>query len=236
MAAKKKTTAKPAPDVNAQYDAHKKRQAEYQRAISAAGREIGEIPKIVSPDRRAEAKEDLKFHLMTYHPRAFRLGFSKDHEELIEALQHVMLTGGKLVVAMPRGTGKTTIVTRSEGWAILHGHLRYGIYLAATDQKSQKGMIQLRREIENGEVLIEDFPEVCYPVRCLQGLQIDRPGKPVQASRHGWNGERSNWFSPPSQAVRPVDRLWNAAASQVPSHEARSMCCMTEKSSGRITV
>lgn len=150
----KKAAAAGEPDENAKYEAHRQRQAQYQRAISAAGREIGEIPAVVDPERKARAKDDLKFHLLTYHPRAFRLGFSKDHEELIEALQHVMLRGGKLCIAMPRGTGKTTVVTRAKGWGILHGHLRYGVFLAATDQKAQKGILQLRREIENSPILI----------------------------------------------------------------------------------
>lgn len=171
-----KASAAASPE-DERYEAHKRRQAQYQRAISAAGREIGEIPAIVDPDRRAKAKTDLKFHLLEYHPRAFRLGFSPDHEELIEALQHVMLHGGKLAIAMPRGTGKTTVVTRAMGWGILHGHLRYGVFLAATDQKAQKGILQLRREIENGEKLIEDFPEACYPVRCLRGIANRQAGQ-----------------------------------------------------------
>lgn len=175
----KKRAAKPAakPDENARYEAHKQRQAAIQRAISAAGREIGKIPQIVDPERRERAKNDLKFHLETYHPKAFRLGFSKDHEELIEALQHVMRGGGKLAIAMPRGTGKTTIVTRAMGWAILHGHLRYVVFIAATDTKAQKAMLQLRREIENSQILIEDFPEACYPVRCLRGIANRQAGQ-----------------------------------------------------------
>jgi hypothetical protein len=175
--AKKAAAAAGDPDDNAKYEAHKQRQAQYQRAISAAGREIGAIPAVVDPERRERAKTDLKFHLLTYHPRAFRLGFSKDHEELIEALQHVMLHGGKLAIAMPRGTGKTTVVTRAMGWAILHGHLKYVVFIAATDTKAQKAMLQLRREIENGETLIEDFPEACYPVRCLRGIANRQAGQ-----------------------------------------------------------
>ncbi len=160
-----------------EYEKHRKRQAELQRKISAAGREIGELPAIVDRKRRAKAKADLKFHLLTYHPRAFKLGFSADHEELIEALQHCMLHGGKLAVALPRGTGKTTITTRALGWGILHGIIRYGVFIAATDQKAQKGLLQLRREIENSETLIEDFPEVCYPVRCLNGIANRQAGQ-----------------------------------------------------------
>lgn len=173
---------------DAKYEAHKERQAGYQRAISAAGREIGQIPAIVDADRRAKAKESLRLHLLTYHPRAFKLGFSSDHEELIEALQHAMRHGGKLAIAMPRGTGKTTIVTRAMGWGILHGVIKYGILIAATDQKAQKGILQLRREIENGEALIEDFPEACYPVRCLRGITNRQAGQTSdgQPTRMEW--------------------------------------------------
>lgn len=170
-------TTATAPSDDERYAAHKQRQADYQRKISAAGREIGTVPAVVSPERRARAKASLKFHLQTYHPRAFKLGFSADHEELIEALQHCMLHGGKLAVALPRGTGKTTITTRALGWGILHGIIRYAVFIAATDQKAQKGLLQLRREIENGEQLIEDFPEACYPVRCLRGITNRQAGQ-----------------------------------------------------------
>ncbi len=176
------------PDENARYEAHKQRQAGYQRAISAAGREIGAIPAIVDPERRARAKDDLKFHLLTYHQRAFRLGFSHDHEETDRSFAARHDPRRETCDRNARGTGKTTVVTRAMGWGILHGHLRYGVFLAATDQKAQKGILQLRREIENGEMLIEDFRRPAIRSAVFEASRIVRPARPVAASRRGWNG------------------------------------------------
>ena len=161
-------------------DAHRKRAADYARRIREASREIGAIPDFVDPKRRARAAGDLRYHLETYHPNAFRLGWCADHLELIDDLQNVIQRGGKKSVAMPRGSGKTTIVVRAISWALLHGLRRFAVFLAATDPKAVDAADQLKTELETNQLLLEDFPEIAFPVRCLQSIANRAAGQTCQ--------------------------------------------------------
>jgi len=132
---------------------------------------------VVDGVRRESCRFDLRLYLETYTPNAVRLGWSDDHLELIDALQTILLYGGQLAIGMPRGTGKTTIVIRALAWAVSYGHHRFGVLIAATDPKARKALGGLRKEFETNDLLLEDFPEICFPVRCLQGIRNRQAGQ-----------------------------------------------------------
>lgn len=158
-------------------NAQRERSRNYQRRIAAAGREIGEIPPVFDPERKDACRHDLKLYLETYYAKAVRLGWSDDHLELIEALQKIILDGGQLAIGMPRGTGKTTIVIRAIAWALSYGHHRSAALVAATDPKARKALKGLKKEFQTKRELLEDFPEICFPIRCLQGINNRQGGQ-----------------------------------------------------------
>ena len=80
------------------------------RERNADVKEIGPPPKIVAQDRRDEGENSLRFFLLTYLEKLFGLTFSAAHERLMAQIESVILTGKRIVVAMPRGSGKTTIL------------------------------------------------------------------------------------------------------------------------------
>src|SRR5690606_2109530 len=92
-------------------------------------------PAIVDAERREACKYDLRRYLLTYHPLAFPLEFGEQHERLIEMTQRVILEGGQVVAAFPRGSGKTTIFMHAEIWATLYGHRRFPMLIASDDRK-----------------------------------------------------------------------------------------------------
>jgi len=57
------------------YERHKERTASRQRVASAGKREIGPIPKIVDPERRAACVQDLELGLETYCADVFVVGW-----------------------------------------------------------------------------------------------------------------------------------------------------------------
>ena len=159
------------------YEQHKKRAAALQLAITAAGKEIGGIPSVADPERKASCERNLQLWLETYCYEAVKLGWSEDHLELIRALQDVLLYGGQLAVGMPRGTGKSTIVSLAILWAVLYGHHRFVCLIAATDPKAKKLLVAIKKQVEINQLLLEDFPEVCYPIRCLGGVTNRQAGQ-----------------------------------------------------------
>ena len=163
--------------LNERYERHKKKASLLQRAISAAGREIGAIPAVLDSERKDNGRRNLRVWIEEYCARAVHLGWSQDHLELLEALETILLYGGQLAVGMPRGTGKTTIVTLALLWSVLYGHHRFVALIAATDPKAKKALTAIRKQIETNHQLLEDFPEVCYPVRCLKGITNKQAGQ-----------------------------------------------------------
>ena len=77
--------------------------------MSAAGRDIGAIPEVVSPKRRSECENDLRLFLETYFPKKFTFAWADCHLEIIRIIQVITEKGGQYALALPRGTGKSTI-------------------------------------------------------------------------------------------------------------------------------
>lgn len=179
------------PKFATSYERHKSRAALRQRRISATGREIGELPAVVDPARRARAGVDLEFALTTYFPRAFPMPFCDDHRQLISDLSSIIRYGGQKAVAMPRGSGKTTIFERAAIIAALFGYRRFLALLGANKPKAKKSFNTIKTEIETNELLLEDFPEVCYPVRKLEGIAQRGAGQLYRGLRTyiQWTGQ-----------------------------------------------
>lgn len=102
-----------------------------------------------------------------YLKARFDKPFEIPHLTLINRLETIILNGGKQAIAMPRGTGKTAIVVSSILWALVYGHCRYIVLIAANVKESRKLLRGLRRVLANNPLLIDDFPEICYPIKEL---------------------------------------------------------------------
>ncbi len=64
----------------------KKREAAARRSReeAAEGKDIGEIPRVKNPRRRAKCAKDLGLYLTTYYPETFPWPWSEDHLEQIK--------------------------------------------------------------------------------------------------------------------------------------------------------
>ncbi len=147
---------------------------EYQAALMrkkrASVREIGPIPAVVNPERRAACERDLERFLKTYFAERFPLPFSADHREIISSLQTTVLEGGLFAMAMPRGFGKTTIVEATAIWAAVYGHRRFVVPLGKIIGAGVEMLDSIKSELETNEELAADFPEVCTPIRKLERI------------------------------------------------------------------
>lgn len=140
------------------------------KAESKAGREIGELPDVQDPVRKESCRKNLRLFYETYFPHTFRTAWSEDHLRLIKKLQSAILAALDQAFAMPRGTGKSAMCERAVIWSALYGHRFYSMLLCANGPLAQKSLIKLQTELEQNELLAADFPEVCYPIACLQRI------------------------------------------------------------------
>ena len=122
------------------------------------------------PRRRMAARKCLKTFCEQYFPQRFKLAWSSYHLEVIKRLQDVIIQGGgKLALAMPRGSGKTTLIETAILWAVLFGHCRFIVAIGANKEEAKKIINNIKAALSNNRELLADFPEAVYPFHKLKG-------------------------------------------------------------------
>lgn len=170
-ARKPKTPAKPlAKSRPGDYEKFKASQAAIARERSAAGRDIGEIPECADQARRESCRINFRLFCETYHPETFSLAWSPDHLKAIARIETVILQGEQYAIAMPRGSGKTSLCDVACEWAILYGHRRYLAMIGPEEEHAKSRIEVVRGDFENNALYQADFPEVCYPLAALEGI------------------------------------------------------------------
>jgi hypothetical protein len=175
-----------------QYKQHRTKMAAASKQRSAQGRDIGSPPAVVNPARRESCRMSFKLFCETYFADTFCIAWSEDHLKVIEIMERVVLEGGKFALAMPRGTGKTSLVIAAVLWAILFGHRRFVAVIAATGDDSEKMVETIKAVIETEETIAEDFPEVAHPIRALEGINQRAAGQTCEGrqTRIKWTGQQ----------------------------------------------
>ena len=152
------------------YETMKDKARARNAALSLAGRDIGEMPAVADPNRKRQAESDFCFFCETYFPLTFHLAWSPDHLKVIGKIEQAVLEGGLFAMAMPRGSGKTTLCECACIWAILYGHREF-ICLIGSDEGHAMDMLDsIKMEFDGNELLLADFPEVVFPIQCLDGI------------------------------------------------------------------
>ena len=150
-----------------------KEQARRASALrSLAGREISPLPPVGDWTRRRRGVASLLEFCRLYFPEKFKKPFGKNHLALVDAFQRVISDGGKQAVAMPRGTGKTTIATVAAVWALFSARRRFVVIVAANTKEARKLLKSIQSIVGTNPRLAQDFPEICVPVRALKGSAL----------------------------------------------------------------
>lgn len=179
------------------YERYKESHRAIEAEKSRVGRDIGDIPPIRNHKRRAKSEAHLQAFCETYFPQSFALKWSNDHLEVLATLERVIRDGGNYAEAMPRGSGKTTMVEAGAAWAMLYGLRRFIVPIGATKELAAAILDSIKMELSNNQLLLEDFPEAVYPIHCLEGITQRCTGQ-----LH--NGEQTRIVWRPSWIVMPT--------------------------------
>lgn len=144
-----------------------------------------EIPPCVDPVRRAEALADPVWFLLTYFGNRYTLSFGDHHKMIIDSVVSRARNGGRQAIAAPRGCGKSELVKGLLVYLVLSGLIRFPLAVAATSTLAGRIFKDFRTKFASNQLLYEDFPEVCHPVRCLEGA-------PQRAARQHIDGRLTN--------------------------------------------
>ncbi len=180
-------TPKPQPEGDP-YETMKQRARARNIALAIAGRDIGDLPDVSNPDRKARAASDFRYFCDSYFPLTFHLSWSPDHLRVIAKIEQAVLRGGLFAMAMPRGSGKTTICECACIWSVLYGHREF-VCLIGSDEGHAMDMLEsIKMELDGNDLLLEDFPEVVYPIQCLDGIANRCNGQLYKGDRThiGW--------------------------------------------------
>ena len=157
-------------------------------ALAIAGRDIGELPSVVDPARKDRAARDFQAFCEAYFPAVFYLPWSADHLRVLRKIEQAVLHGGLFAMAMPRGSGKTTLCECACLWALLYGHRQFVALIGASELHAIEMLESIKTELDGNERLLEDFPEVIYPIRALDGIANRCSGQLYHGARThiGW--------------------------------------------------
>ena len=152
------------------YASHREAAAQRQADLSLAGRDIGELPEVVNPERKEACRFDFRRFCETYFPEVYSLEWSDDHLRAIGKLQKAVLEGGLFALAMARGSGKSSLTETAAIWAMAYGHREFIVIIGASEGAALEMLDSIKTELEVNEHLQEDFPEMVYPIARLEGI------------------------------------------------------------------
>lgn len=144
--------------------------AERVAAMVARRSDIGELPEVLDVARREACRFDLERFGVTYCGALLRHAPSARMRPFIEKMQHAILVGGQIHVRWPRGKGKSTWIKIAILWATVYGHRRFAVAFAANRKNATQILNDIWCVLETSAAMLDDFPEVAYPVRCLNGI------------------------------------------------------------------
>lgn len=170
------------------YGSMKERARARNVALSLAGRDIGDLPAIAHPERKQRASADFRYFCEVYFPLTFHLPWSRDHLKVISRIEQAVLRGGLFAMAMPRGSGKSTICECACIWAVLYGHREFVCLIGSDEGHAMDMLDSIKMELDGNDLLLEDFPEVVYPIQCLDGIANRCNGQLCKGERThiGW--------------------------------------------------
>ncbi len=183
-------TPRPTGDTDP-YETMKERARARNAALALAGRDIGELPVVDNADRKDRASRDFQYFCETYFPLTFHLDWSADHVKVIRKIEQAVLHGGLFALAMARGSGKSSIAEVACIWAVLFGHRDF-VCLIGSDEGHACDMLEsIKTELDSNELLLADFPEVCFPIQALDGISNRANGQLYKGKRTqiGWTAK-----------------------------------------------
>jgi len=179
-------------DDPASYEEVKRRQAERNAELVRAAQDIGDLPQVVDPERKARCESFFREFCETYFPEAFYLPWSDDHLRVIDKIEKAVRTGGLFAMAMPRGSGKTVLCQTAVLWSALIGATPFVCLIAASAERARDLLENIKIWLETNPLLAADFPEVTYPIQCLERITNRQKGQKYKGepTRIDWASDR----------------------------------------------
>jgi hypothetical protein len=155
------------------------RKREHARKLSRTEKEV-KIPSVKAADyrRRIELEKNDAAWLRYFFCDVFTYDFTAQQQIMIEAIGTAIEHGGDQAIAASRGEGKSTLFETLLLKYVLAGRIKFALLCAATGSKADDSLKSVKDALEDSgdyqgtrtaERLERHYPEVCVPVRALEG-------------------------------------------------------------------
>jgi hypothetical protein len=134
----------------------------------ASDRDI-KIPIPKDPIRRRDALQDGELFLTTYFPEVFFEPFTADRRDMHDSIVRAAMYGGDQAIAGTRGEGKTKLAIYTALYLTLTGLAVFPIVIGKNQRKSESELRTVREKLQQSELLLQDFPEICQPFKAVGG-------------------------------------------------------------------
>jgi hypothetical protein len=125
------------------------------------------------------------------------LEFSPDQLEVFAAIQAAVFQGAFQAVALPRGSGKTTICEIACIWSLIYAHKEFVMLVAANTNASKDSLNTIKMHLEHCELLRADYP-------LLDRVLTEGNGSALRASRLMLEGKSLNFVWRTTEISIPV--------------------------------
>jgi hypothetical protein len=128
------------------------------------------IPAVADEKRRKSLERRPREWLRWYQPIKFWKSFTADQWDVLQAMISVCRgEGSKIARAAFRYFGKTTLAQGAIEYAICLGLKHFPVLLEETGAIATRSLIDIKTDFEISDPLCADYPEICAPIRALQG-------------------------------------------------------------------
>jgi hypothetical protein len=146
------------------------KQRDYRRQERARKADIGDLPPVANQERRAYALLSPRNFAETYHAHWFYNPFERAHDDMFQAFREALEYKVRRCRVGPRSMGKTSLLVKAAiPWALLSGRVRVVVYICENKRLAMERLELIKLDFETNDMLAEDFPEVCAPIRALDG-------------------------------------------------------------------
>ena len=155
------------------------------RSCRPSGVTLAPVPEVVDPQRKVKAEADFRFFCEAYFPQTFSLPWSDDHLKVIAKIEQAVLRGGLFAMAMPRGSGKTTLAETALHLGDAYG--RPGVRLP--DRLGRRACPATcwrasRSSSRPTTCCWRDYPEAVFPDSCPRAHSQPGQGPALQRPAH----------------------------------------------------
>ena len=92
---------------------------------------------------------------------------------------------------MARGSGKSSLAEVACIWAVLNGYRDFVCLIGSDEGHACDMLDSIKTELDGNDLLLADYPEVCFPIQALDGIANRANGQLYQGKRTqiGWTAK-----------------------------------------------